>query len=144
MFNLLFVNGQEDAKMFLLKPPAVWHQDPIYQSLKVKVKLLKVINDCAEREGALVQTYYSALMKHETQKQYKLRLVSSHLKQFPAPMKAALNPLDAKLFFCQTPVGARLIFGMLLLCADLIFAILPPGADLFFEPRKRRDPRELS
>ena len=51
-----------------------------------------------------------------------------------------LNPLDAKLCFCQTSVGADLIFSMLLLSADLIFANLPPGADLFFEPGKRRDP----
>ena len=59
-------------------------------------------------------------------------------------MKRILNPLDAKLFFCQTPVGARLIFGMLLLGAELIFAKLPPGAGLFFESEKRRDPRALS
>ena len=52
------------------------------------------------------------------------------------------NPLDAKLFFCQTPVGARLIFSMLLLDAELIFAKLPPGVGLFFESEKRRDPSQ--
>ena len=57
--------------------------------------------------------------------------------------KSGINPLDAKLFFCQTPVGARLMFSMLLLGAELIFANLPPGAGLFFESGKRRDPREL-
>ena len=51
-----------------------------------------------------------------------------------------LNPLDVKLFFCQTPVGAKLIFSMLMLGAELIFANLPPGAGSFFEPEKRRDP----
>ena len=51
-----------------------------------------------------------------------------------------INPLDAKLFFCQTPVGARLMFSMLLLGAELIFANLSPDAGLFFEPEKRHDP----
>ena len=69
MFNLLTVNGQEEAKMFLSKLPALWHRDPIYQSLKPKAKLLKVVNVCAERGVAFVQAYNSALMKDDTQKQ---------------------------------------------------------------------------
>jgi hypothetical protein len=93
MFDLLSVNGQEKAKVFLSKPPALWHLDHTYQSMKAKVKLLKVVNDCAERGVALVQAYNSALTKDETQKQYLLRLVSSHRKQFPAPTKAALKTL---------------------------------------------------
>ena len=80
--------------MFLSKLPALWHLDPIYQSLTAKVKLLKVINDCAERGVVLVHAYNSALMKDETQKQYLLLLVSSHQKQFPALTKAALKIID--------------------------------------------------
>ena len=53
-------------------------------------------------------------------------------------IKRYINPLDAKLFFCQTAVGARLIFSMLLLGAELMFPKLPPGAGLFFESKKRR------
>ena len=68
MFNLFSVNGQENAKMFLSKLLALWHLDSIYQSLKAKVNLLKVVNICAERGVALVQAYNSALTKNETQK----------------------------------------------------------------------------
>ena len=69
IFNLLSVNCQEEAKMFSLKPPELWHLDLIYQLLKSKVKLLKFVSNCAERGVALFQAHHSALTKDETQKQ---------------------------------------------------------------------------
>ena len=54
-----------------------------------------------------------------------------------------LNPLDVKLFFCQTPVGARLNFSMLLVGAELIFANLPPGVGLFWSLENVATPHEL-
>lgn len=89
-FDLLSKNGQEEAKSFLLKPPTLWSDDAIFQDMSAKVKLLKVVNDTAERGIALIQSYNSALTKDETQKQYLLQLVSSHRKQFPAPTKGAV------------------------------------------------------
>ena len=77
MFNLLSMNGQEEAKMFLIENSCTQHLDPIYHSQKAKVKLLKVINNCAERGVALLQAYNSALTNDETQKQCLLQLVSS-------------------------------------------------------------------
>ena len=91
IFSLLASNGEEDAKSFLSKPPSLWSADSSYQSLKSKVKLLKVVNDCAERGVALIQHYNTALTKDESQKQYLLRLVSRHRKDVPDPTKAALK-----------------------------------------------------
>jgi len=54
------------------------------------IKLLKIVNDTAERGISLIQSYNRALTKDETQKQYLLGLVSRHRKQFPAVTKDAL------------------------------------------------------
>jgi hypothetical protein len=89
-FDLLSTNGQEEAKLFLLKPPALWSDDAKFKEMSAKIKLLKVVNDTAERGISLIQSYNSALTKDETQKQYLLQLVSRHRKQFPAPTKDAI------------------------------------------------------
>ena len=62
--------------------------------MNTNVKLLKVVNDCAERGVALIQSYNGALTNDETQKQYLLQLVSRHRKLFPEPMKAALKTIE--------------------------------------------------
>jgi len=49
----------------------------------MKVKQLRVVNDCAERGIALISTYNAALTKDESQKQYLLQLVATHRKKFP-------------------------------------------------------------
>ena len=81
----------EEAQAFLTKPSTLWSTDPTFLKLKTKVRLLKVVNDCAERGISLIQSYNSALTKDETQKQYLLQLVSHHGKQFPAATKMALK-----------------------------------------------------
>ena len=58
--------------------------------------------------------------------------------------KYNIDPLDAKLFFCQIPVGADLIFSILLLGADLIFANLPLAPDVFSSLENVTTPHELS
>src|SRR6218665_1826551 len=89
-FDLLSTNGQEESKSFLLKPPALWSDDATFQEMSAKVKLMKVVNDTAERGISLIQNYNSALTKDETQKQYLLHLVSRHRKQFQAPTKYSI------------------------------------------------------
>ena len=74
----------------MLKPPALWSDDATFQEMSAKVKLLKVVNDTAERGISLIQSYNSALTKDETQKQYLLHLVSRHRKQFQAPTKDSI------------------------------------------------------
>jgi len=91
MFDLLSMNGQEEARQFLLKPPADWPIDPAFQMLSAKAKQLRVVNDCAERGIALITSYNAALTKDESQKQYLLRLVAGHRKTFPVPTKKNLN-----------------------------------------------------
>ena len=90
LFNLLSLNGKEESQAFLTKPPALWPTDPTYLRMKAKVRLMKAVNDCAERVISLIQSYNSALTKDETRKQYLLQLVSNHRKQFPAATKTAL------------------------------------------------------
>ena len=63
--------------------------------MKVKAKMIKLVNDCAERGIALVQKYNaSPLTKDESQLQYLLRLVSKHRKDMSMPSKNALNMRD--------------------------------------------------
>lgn len=91
LFNLLSLNGEEEAKVFLAMHPSEWSRDTTFQSFKAKVRLLKVVNDCAERGVALIQAFNGVLTKDETQKQYLLQLVSRHRKDFPEPTKRALK-----------------------------------------------------
>jgi uncharacterized protein YjaG (DUF416 family) len=64
LFNVLCVNSEQDTRTFLAKHPS--ESDPIFQSMKAKVRLLKVVNDCAERGVALIQSYNAALkMRHK-------------------------------------------------------------------------------
>ena len=71
--------------------PSEWSRDTTFQSFKAKVRLLKVVNDCAERGVALIQAFNGVLTKDETQIQYLLQLVSRHRKDFPEPTKRALK-----------------------------------------------------
>jgi len=50
-----------------------------------------VVNDCAERGVALIQSYNNALTKNEDEKQYLLQLVSDHRKKYPKPNKTVLK-----------------------------------------------------
>ena len=70
---------------------ALWPLDPTFQAHKEKARLFKIVNDCAERGVALIQSYNAALTKDKAQKQYLLQLVSNHRREFPVPMKEALS-----------------------------------------------------
>lgn len=91
MFDLLSINGQEEAKQFLSKPPVDWPTNSAFQALRIKAKQLRVVNDCAERGIALITSYNAALTKDESQKQYLLQLVASHRDKFPVATKKTLN-----------------------------------------------------
>jgi hypothetical protein len=91
VFDILSMNGQEEAIQFLSKPPADWPMDPAFQALSAKAKQLRVVNDCAERGIALITSYNASLTKDESQKQYLLQLVAGHRKKFPVPTKKTLN-----------------------------------------------------
>lgn len=90
-FDLTCSNGQEAAKTFLSVPPSTWNEDMTFQQMKTTVKKMKVVNDCAERGVALIQSYNNALTKNEDEKQYLLQLVSDHRKKYPKPNKTVLK-----------------------------------------------------
>ena len=51
---------------------------------------MKVVYNTAERTIALMQQYNSSLTKNDEQKQYLLRLVERHRKQYPTYAKSTL------------------------------------------------------
>jgi len=83
LFDVLVKDGQERVTSFLVKEPPDWSTDLTYLEMQEKARQMKVVNDCAERGIALVEEYNSSLTKDELQKQFLLRLVELHRKQFP-------------------------------------------------------------
>ena len=61
--------------------------------MQEKARQMKLVNDCAEWGIALVEEYNSSLTKDEVQKQFLLRLVDLHRKQFPVATKATMIKL---------------------------------------------------
>ena len=90
LFELLSTTGVEESRSFLMKDPEEWEADTSYQKLSERVKMLKVVNDSAERGIALIEKYNQCLTKNEEQKQFLLRFVQSHRQQFPSSSKAQL------------------------------------------------------
>lgn len=90
LFELLSVTGVEESRSFLSKEVEAWKDDPSYQKLHEIAKMLKVVNDSAERGIALIEKYNQCLTKDEEQKQFLLRFVQSHRQQFPSSSKAEL------------------------------------------------------
>lgn len=83
-------NGRDKAASFVTTDLSEWDTDPVYLDMQQKVRQMKVINDCAERGIVLITTYNSSITKDEDQKQYLLRLVDLHRKEFPQVSKAAI------------------------------------------------------
>jgi len=90
LFDVVLTDGKEKSQSFLLKPPVHWIDDPIYNEMRELAKHLTVVNDVAERGISLIEKYNNTLTKDEEQKQFILRLVANHRKNFPIPSKTAL------------------------------------------------------
>jgi hypothetical protein len=88
LFDLLLTNGRTKSASFVSKDPSEWKTDPVFLDMEERVRQMKVINDCAERGIALITTYNSSITKDEEQKQFLLRLVDLHRKEFPQASKA--------------------------------------------------------
>lgn len=89
-FDMLADDGKRKCKQFLKLPSINWPSDKVYVELQEKCTNIRVVNDTAERGISLIQKYNQTLTKDEEQKQYILRLVSNHRKQFPVPSKSSL------------------------------------------------------
>jgi len=87
LFDVLALNGKMKVQDFLTKDLAEWNDDPSYQELKTAASTM---NDTAERAIALMQQYTSSLTKNKEQKQYLLRLVERHRKQYATCAKSTL------------------------------------------------------
>ena len=70
--------------------PGAWEAEASYQKLCERVKMLKVVNDSAERGIALIKKYNQGLTKNEEQKQFLLRFVQNHRQTFPSSSKSEL------------------------------------------------------
>jgi len=89
LIDILSTQSQKQAKAFLSKPSALWPLDPIFQSMKANVRLLKGVNDWAEPGVTLIQSYNDVVTEDVSQKQYLLQHVSSHRTMFAVPTKDA-------------------------------------------------------
>ena len=89
IFDLIIVDGQKHAKSFLVKHPALWYEDPVFQAMKASVTSLEVVNDVTERRISLVQAYSSKLTKDEGFR-FLLRLVAGPSETVRVPTKNAL------------------------------------------------------
>ena len=89
LFDVIAKNGKNKAAAFLDKDPGPWDIYSEYQEMQLEVRQMKVINDCAERALALITTYNSSITK-DGQKQFLLRLVDLHRKEYPEATKASL------------------------------------------------------
>ena len=90
IFDVLSLNGRNKAQSFLSKDPKEWKDNASYQELKDAAEKMKVVNDSAERSIALMQQYNSSITKNEEQKQYLLRLVERHRKQYPTCTRSVI------------------------------------------------------
>ena len=75
---------------FLNVDPSEWETRADYQGAAEFVRIIKVVNDAAERGVSLMQSYNSILTKNEEQKQYILQVVEQHRQKFRNATKAAV------------------------------------------------------
>jgi|SRR6218665_1324191 len=93
IFNVLQLNGKEEAQSFLSKDREEWCDDPSYQDLGMALSTTTVMNDSVERATALTQQYNMPLTKNEEQKQFLLRIVNHHRKTYQSCSKATLRKM---------------------------------------------------
>lgn len=70
-------------KNFLELDPNLWNDCEDFIIGKRAIDTLRVVNDCAERGVALVQSFSGKITKDENQLQCLLQVVENHRKQFP-------------------------------------------------------------
>ena len=76
---------------FLQNDPELWEGLQSYDDALKVVENLRVTNNNAGREVALIQEYNQLQTKDEHMKQYLLQVVQEHRKKFPSCSKSVLN-----------------------------------------------------
>jgi len=69
----------------------VWHGRDDYKHAREKLQSLRVVNDQAECDVALIQEYSGLLTKNETQLQFLLQVVEEHRRLYPDSRKQTLT-----------------------------------------------------
>ena len=71
--------------------PIEWHVRDDYKKAQESVRILKVVNDNAERAIALIQNFNNHLTKNENQLQYLLQVIERHREKFPKATKMQIS-----------------------------------------------------
>lgn len=71
--------------------PASWDENISYLNAKETMKNLKVVNDTAERGVKLMQDFNGLLTADEEQREFILRCVQDHRRQYPDCRKETLK-----------------------------------------------------
>lgn len=75
---------------FLEKNVEIWEEDDDYKTSRELVHSMRVVNDIAEREVALMEEYNKLHTTNEKQKQYLLLLVKQYRQKYPDAKKSTL------------------------------------------------------
>lgn len=70
--------------------PSAWNNIQEYLEIKKYIDSLKVVNDVAERNVALISTFNDSLTVDESEKQKILQVVSEHRRKYPNSNKSTL------------------------------------------------------
>jgi len=73
---------------FLREDPSTWDNSETYKNAQRKVHSIKVVNDTAERDLGLIESFNAVQSNQEEQKQFLLQVVVRHVQEFPNLKKA--------------------------------------------------------
>ena len=77
LFDILHVDYN-----WLKKEPKVWEEDEDYQKIKVFVRTVKTVNDCAERGVKFITDYARILTKDEKTRDWLMQGVESNRRKY--------------------------------------------------------------
>ena len=83
-----------DVDFLFDNDPSVWNDSPIFLKAKAIVDSLQVVNDSAERSGAL--TFNESITKTESEMQKLIQVVEDHRKRVPDGRKCTLNAYEPR------------------------------------------------
>ena len=79
--SLRFLKSLRIKDTFVELPPEQWEDDTGFQEGRMKLEMLKVVNDGAERGVAMITTFNDTFAKDEETKQALLQVVEHHRRQ---------------------------------------------------------------
>lgn len=78
------------SKSFIELDPKLWESCEEFKKLKDRISSLRVVNDCAERGVALIQSYCGKITKNEQQLQFLLKVVEDNRRKYPDTNRTTL------------------------------------------------------